>query len=346
MEKPLQVGMVNPPRLDDVAQRAGVSSATVSRVLNQPGKVTEALRSRVQRAVEELGYVPHGAARALASRRSKTVGAIVPTIDNAIFAASLQHLQDKLSSSGYTLLLASSNYDLDHERKECQALVEKNIDGLILVGESHHPSVYRMLISKGVPYVNIWIYDEDSEHPCVGFDNYQSAQHITNYLLDIGHREIGMIAGINHGNDRATARSAGVRDCLEQRGFPFRDGRYLEMRYEVSEGRVATRKMLATESPPTAIICGNDILALGAMFECQKQGYKVPTDMSITGYDGLDIAAQVSPGITTVHIPAKDMGHTAAEYIMGRLEDENVVEKTLLQANLVIRESTAPPRGH
>ena len=168
IEERLQIGTSNAPRLEDVAQHAGVSSATVSRVLNQPEKVTEALRLKVQKAVNELGYVPHGAARALASRRSLTIGAIVPTIDNAIFSCTLQHLQNQISNYGYTLLLASSDYNLERERKECQALIEKSIDGMILVGESHDPAVYNMLIAKQVPYTNIWIYDETSPHPCVG----------------------------------------------------------------------------------------------------------------------------------------------------------------------------------
>lgn len=159
------------PRLEDVAQLAGVSTATASRVLNHPESVTPQMRQNVQSAVDTLGYIPHGAARALASRRSSTVGAVIPTIDNAIFARSIQAFQDRLFESGFILLLASSDYDTSRERREVQALVEHGIDGLLLIGESHDPHVYHLLQSKRVPYINTYTYKHDSHHPCVGFDN-------------------------------------------------------------------------------------------------------------------------------------------------------------------------------
>ena len=332
------------PRLEDVAARAGVSTATVSRVLNQRVSVKEALRNRVLKAVEELGYVPHGAARALASRRTRTIGAIVPTIDNAIFSTSLQTLQDRLSRFGYMLLLASSDYNLEREQKESHALIEKGIDGLILVGETHLPGIYGMLGKMHVPYVNIWIYNESSPHPCVGFDNYGAAVHLAEYLVDIGHRKIAMVAGINEGNDRAVGRSAGVRDALTRRGLAFHEGFYEERQYTIDEGRKAASAWLSHPSPPTAIMCGNDILALGVLFECLNRGIDVPGDVSITGFDGLDLAGHVRPALTTVHIPSAEMGVLAADYLIARLENRTVAEKTRLSTSLVIRGSTAPPR--
>ncbi len=331
------------PRLEDVAARAGVSTATVSRVLNRRASVTEALRNRVLKAVEELGYVPHGAARALASRRSRTIGAIVPTIDNAIFSASLQTMQERLSEFGYMLLLASSDYNLEREQKESQALVEKGVDGLILVGESHLPGIYGLLGKKHVPYVNIWIYNDASPHPCVGFDNYGSAVKLADYLIDIGHRRIAMVAGINEGNDRAVGRSTGVRDALARRGLDFHLGFYEERGYSIEEGRKAASAWLSHPSPPSAIMCGNDILALGVLFECLNRGIDVPREISITGYDGLDISGHVRPALTTVHIPSAEMGTLAADYLVARLENRTVAEKTRLDTSLVIRGTTAPP---
>lgn len=341
----LQSNSEDTPRLDDVAKLAGVSTATVSRVLNRRKSVTQEMRNRVFQAVEQLGYVPHGAARALASRRSKTIGAIVPTIDNAIFATSLQTLQERLSEFGYTLLLASSDYDLEREQKETQALLEKGVDGLILVGETHLAGVYGLLGKKRVPYVNIWIYNEGSPHPCVGFDNYGAAVQLTDYLIDIGHREIAMVAGVNEGNDRAVGRSRGVRDALRRRGLDFHNGFYEERGYSIEEGRKAASAWLTHPSPPTAIACGNDILALGVLFECINRGIKVPQEMSITGFDGLDICRHVSPALTTVHIPSAEMGTLAADYLIARLDKRTVAEKTRLASSLVIRATTAPPRA-
>jgi LacI family transcriptional regulator len=331
------------PRLTDVAKLARVSTATVSRVLNQPAAVTAQLRKRVHAAVDTLGYVPHGPARALASRRSNTIGAVVPTIDNAIFARNIQSLQARIFDSGLTLLLASSDYSYERERREVQTLVERGIDGLMLVGETRERSVYDLLEKKHIPYVNTWIYRDDSTHPCVGFDNVQAAHQVCSYLLDIGHRSIAMVAGIREGNDRAAARVDGVTAALAGRGLHFAPGQLVEHAYEISEGRRAAGRLLASPNRPTAIVCGNDVLAFGVMFECRARGFHVPRDISITGFDDQDLAANIDPPLTTIRVPAAEMGRRAAEYLLARLEKTPIPEKTELQAALVVRETTAPP---
>ena len=338
-------GPVEQPRLADVAALAGVSTATVSRALNQPAAVTPQLRARVQSAVEELGYVPYGPARALASRRSYTIGAVVPTIDNAIFARNIQALQARLFDAGFTLLLASSEYDYPREVREVQSLVERGIDGLMLVGEMRDESVYELLDKKRVPYINTWIYREESPHPCVGFDNAQAAHQIGSYLLDIGHRSIAMVAGIREGNDRAAARIDGVTASLAERGLRFERGQLVEYEYHIAEGRRAASRLLASPNRPTAIVCGNDVLALGVLFECRARGVQVPREISITGFDDLDLAANIDPPLTTIRVPAAEMGRHAAEFLLARLEKSPAPEKTELPATLVVRETTAPPRS-
>lgn len=331
------------PRLADVARLAGVSTATVSRALNQPAAVTPQLRKRVQAAVDALGYVPHGPARALASRRSNTIGAVVPTIDNAIFARNIQSLQARIFESGLTLLLASSDYNYERERREVQTLVERGIDGLLLVGESREASVYDLLKKMGVPYVNTWLYREDSPHPCIGFDNMQAAHHVCSYLLDIGHRSIAMVAGIRHGNDRVAARIDGVTAAMAERSIQFAPGHLVEHRYDIAEGRRAASRLLASPNRPTAIVCANDVLAFGVLFECRARGVNVPRDISITGFDDQDLAANIEPPLTTIRVPAAEMGRRAAEYLLARLDKTPTPEKTELQAALVVRETTAPP---
>ncbi len=332
-----------PPRLADVASRAGVSTATASRVLNQPSTVTPELRKRVHAAVDTLGYVPHGVARALASRRSNTIGAVVPTIDNAIFARTIQALQARLFEAHLTLLLASSDYDYARERREVQSLVERGIDGLILVGEERERSIYDLLEKKHIPYVNTWIYRDDSLHPCVGFDNWQAAYQVGSYLLDIGHSRIAMVAGTRAGNDRAAERVRGVESALAERGIRFARGHLVECAYEISEGRRAASRLLASPDRPTAIICGNDILAYGVLFECRSRDVNIPGEISITGFDDQELAANIDPPLTTIHVPASDMGRRAAEYLLAKLDKTPTPEKTELHAALVVRETTAPP---
>jgi LacI family transcriptional regulator len=333
----------NPPRLADVATLAGVSTATVSRALNQSSAVTPELRKRVHAAVDTLGYVPHGAARALASRRSNTIGAVVPTIDNAIFSRTIQALQARLVEADLTLLLACNDYDYARERREVQRLVERGIDGLILVGEEREQSIYDLLEKKRIPYVNTWIYRDDSPHPCVGFDNWQAAYQVGSYLLDIGHNRIAMVAGTRASNDRAAERVRGVESALADRGIRFASGHLVECDYEIAEGRRAASRLLASPERPTAIVCGNDVLAFGVLFECRSRGVDVPGEISITGFDDQDLAANIDPPLTTIHVPTSDMGRRAADYLLAKLDKTPVPEKTELHATLVIRETTAPP---
>ncbi len=341
--KRLQNGAGHSVRLLDVAQEAEVSTATVSRALNDPAKVRPDLAERVHAAIRRLGYVPHGAARALASQRSQTVGAVVPTLDNAIFARGIEALQQRLSEDGYTLLLAMSEYDLAREVSQVGKLIERGIDGLMLIGEAHDPRLYAMLDAKGLPYVNSWVFREASPHPCIGFKNKEAAHRIASYLIDIGHRDIAMIAGVSRHNDRAADRIVGVRQAMTERGLQFPDALLVERHYDVGEGRQALRQLFDRPTPPTAVICGNDVIAFGALFEARTLGVKVPLDLSIVGFDDLDLASQVDPPLTTMHVPSVRMGKGAAEYLLARLAGEKPPNATELEASLIVRGTTAPP---
>jgi len=330
-------------RLEDVARRAEVSTATVSRTLNDPKKVRPNLAEKVRDAIRELCYVPHGAARALASHRSHTIGAIVPTLDNAIFARGIGALQQRLSEDGYTLLLAMSEYDFESELFQVEKLIERGIDGLMLIGEAHDQRLYDMLAAEELPYVNTWAYNADSPHPCVGFHNRDAAYRIATYLMDIGHQRIGMIAGLCRHNDRAAERVVGVRNALADRGLELEPRLLVEAAYDISEGRKALHILLEQTNPPTALICGNDVLAFGALFETLSLGKRVPEDISIVGFDDLDLARQVAPPLTTMHVPSLQMGRGAAEYLLARLAGEHPPTATELEVSLIVRGTTAPP---
>ena len=205
-------------KLSDVARLAKVSTATVSRALPLPHKVKALTLSRVQQAARTLGYVAHGAARALASRRTRTIGAVIPTLDNAIFANTIHALQTTLDAAGYTLLLASHGFDAAVEVRVTRALIERGVDGLVLLGTTHDPALFRLIESHQLPYVLTWALDDSGTHPCVGFDNRAAATRLANYLLDLGHREFAMISGLTINNERARERLDGVRSALAARG--------------------------------------------------------------------------------------------------------------------------------
>lgn len=331
------------PTLEDVARQAEVSTATVSRYFSAPEKVRPALRLRVREAIDRLGYTPHGAARALASQRSNTVGAVIPTLDNAIFATVVQALQKELAAEGRTLLLAASDYDPERERSQVENLIVRGVDGLMLTGEARDPGIYALLERRGIRYVSTYVHHPHSAHPTIGFDNRAAMSKLVGYLHDLGHRSFAMIAGIPDNNDRASERIAGVTDALESKGLHLAERRLLRCAYSIEAGRQALAQLMDLDQRPTAIVCGNDVLALGALLEARAHRLRVPEDLSITGFDDLDLAKEIPPGLTTIHAPLKAMGRRTAAYLLEPLADSSKVLHAELAAELVVRGSTAPP---
>ncbi len=336
--------MISAPSLADVARRAGVSPATVSRHFNQPGLVNPQTRSRIDAAVKELGYVPNGAARALASKRSRMIGVIVPTLDHAIFADAINSIEQRLGQDGYTLIVASNRFDPDQEHVQVQTLLSHRVDALVLVGVDRDPATYRLLQSKGVPYVTIWVVDPQSRHPGVGIDNTAAAHRVTSYLLDLGHRSFGVISACTDYNDRARQRLRGVEIALEERGLALPPDSIIERPIDLMEGQLGLKYLMEQRPRPSAIVCSSDVLAAGAILGSRKLGIKIPDDVSITGFDDMELASQIDPPLTTVSLPIPAMSLRAAEYLLARLNGHPVSSSTILDTELVLRESTAPPR--
>src|SRR6478752_1486973 len=190
----------------DVARLAGVSTATVSRALNLPGTVDPGTLSRVQAAIDKLRYVPHGAARALRSRRSQMVGAIVPSFDYALYARTTSALQAVLDAAGYAMVLAEHHYDLAQEVRITGQLVSHGVDAFVFVGTHHDPALFTLLAGHAKPYVLTWGVDPMHRHPSVGFDNHAATFAMTQHLIGLGHRHFGLLSAPVAGNDRATER--------------------------------------------------------------------------------------------------------------------------------------------
>jgi LacI family transcriptional regulator len=330
------------PTIEDVASMAGVSTATVSRVLNRPESVSEALRKKVIAAVSRLGYVPHAGARALMLRRSGTVGAVFPTVDNAIFAAAIDALQRRLAQSDIQLLLATSGYDLDSEMRQAINLITRGADALVLCGLCQHPDLLRILDQRALPCVHVMVHEPSGEHISVGFDNRAAMAQATQYLLDLGHRHIAMLAGVTQGNDRAMQRVEGFRQAMQAAGLDLPGNRLLERPYALADAREGLRQLMAHEPAPTAVICGNDVLAFGAMLEATSMGLDIPSDLSIVGFDDLEMARHLRPALTTVRVPTEAMWTTAADRLVAAMRGEPFPRSTQIDAALVVRQSSGP----
>jgi LacI family transcriptional regulator len=327
------------PTLDDVARQAGVSTATVSRCLNSPERVVEKTRKRVMSAVEQLGYTPNFGARVMAAKRTFTIGAIIPTMENAIFARGLQAFQEELHRRGYTLLVSSSAYQPEIEEEQIRALVSRGADGLLLIGHDRDPEVYSYLQSREIPVLSAWVYLPDRGQPTVGFDNRESMRALAQQVIDYGHRRISLISGITKGNDRAAARMAGLRDALAANDLDPGAMPVIETPYEIENGAVAFQTLMQAATPPTVVMCGNDVLAAGALRGAREMGLSVPGNVSITGFDDIELARIVTPQITTVHVPHREMGRKAAIALIDMVEKRGAGETIELKSTLQIRES-------
>jgi LacI family transcriptional regulator, galactose operon repressor len=331
------------PSAKDVARLAGVSTATVSRAINVPDAVDAETRSRVRDAVAQLHYVPHGPARALRSHRSKMVGAVVPSFEYALYARTTSAMQGVLEPKGYSLVLAEHHYDLEAELRVTGQLIGHGVDAFVYVGVHHDPALFALLEDYGRPYVLTWGVDPMRRHPSIGFDNRAATFEMTRHLIGLGHRRFGLLSAKPEGNDRATERGAGVRAALAQAGLEL-DPRWIQYgAINLGAATAMMRKLLERAQRPTAVICTNDVFAVGAMIACREQGIRIPEDISITGVDDTDLGATQTPALTSIRTPIVEIGRAAAEQLIARLEDRPHAAFQTLPFELVLRGSTAQP---
>ncbi len=334
--------MAKTPTLEDVATRAGVSTATVSRCLNQPDVVVEETRARVMEAVEALGYAPNFSARALVAKRTQTIGAVIPTMENAIFAEGIQAFQDVLQAERYMLLVASSGYDPAAEAEAVRTLIARGADGILLIGLDRDPAVYDLLATQSVPAVVAWAFASGGPVPSVGFDNAASMRALVAQGVRLGHKRVAMISGRTEGNDRARARVEGATAALRAAGLP--DLVVEEADYATGAAADALDRLLDRVPDVTLVVCGNDVLAAGAMQRAHALGLSVPGQLSVTGFDDLGLARLVQPALTTVRVPHKTMGEAAARALLAAV-DGQATESLLLPTELCLRDSLAAPKS-
>jgi LacI family transcriptional regulator len=330
-------------KIEDVARKANVSAATVSRVLNHPEIVRPELREKVMRHITTLSYTPDSAARALKSGRMRTIGAIVPTLGLGIFAEGVEALQNRLSESGYTLFIANSQYDQRRELQEMQSLIERGIDGVVLVGGSHGRELRAIVEQAGVPVITTYVSKAAGGIPAIGIDNERATRELVEYLLGLGHVRFGAIANIPPSNDRSRARLEGIQRALAKANIRIKPTQIIRADHSLAQGRSAFRQLLTDHPDTTAVVCTTDTLAIGAMAEARKMGLNVPRALSITGFDDVELSAQVDPPLTTINIPAAEIGRGAADYLINAIAGRSVPTSVLLPYRLVMRSSTAPP---
>lgn len=329
-------------KLKDVADRAGCSPATVSRVLNDNPYVDLDIRERVLKAAAELHYVPNGPARALRSTTTRLVGAIIPTLSHAIYATMIDGLQSRLSENRVSLIINTSLYDIGVERDQVRVLVERGVESIVLVGARHLPETIDMLERYNVGYVFTYTTNAPPKGAAVGFDNVKAGIAAARFLFDLGHRRFGMIAGITLDNDRAQGRVEGFRNGLAGLGIDTKELPVIEAPYKIDSGFSAMKSLIEHSPSVSAVFCGSDILAAGATKFCNQAGIGVPHDVSILGFDNLEVVELTTPELSTLEVPALEMGRHAADYILAQPAQRKHIRKRELPIRLIIRGSTGP----
>jgi LacI family transcriptional regulator len=330
-----------PVTLRQIAREAGVSVATVSRAMRRPDTVSVATRSRILALVERHRYVPDALAASFASRRTGLVGLIVPTISNSIYAAFTEAVQNRLQSAGRKLLIANTNYAATLEAEIVHKLVENRVEGVIFTGYRRDRLLYDLLQHYRIPFIVTWSTSDDPSIPAISFDNFIAAKAATAKLIELGHRRIGLICGVSAVNDRASQRIEGYRASLEKAGVGFDPALVAERPFEMAEAAAATEAIMSLAEPPTALFCANDIQAMGALFSCQRLGLAVPRHVSIIGFDDLPMTRVANPPLSTVHVPAQEMGEAAADALVRAVDLEEPIHSLILDAAVIERESIA-----
>lgn len=318
-------------RLSDVAHAAGVSTMTVVRVMRDPARVAARTRERVEAILRQTGYTPDLTASALASQRSRLIGAIVPVLTNSLIAEIIQGLTDALATNGFQMLLGVSGFSAQHEQELVQAFLSRRIDGIYLTGVMRAPETVRMLKQSGIPVVEGGNLTDDPVDMVVGYSNVDAARTMTRYLLKRDYWPVGYIGAFPVSNDRARDRRHGYEKALVAARRKVDPALCIETTLDIDAGAAAMAQLLARRPKVRAVFCSADALAVGALYECQRRGLDVPRDVAIGGFDDIVLAAQVVPALTTIRVPRYEIGQRAGTMLCDRIA-KRVVRRRVVDA--------------
>ena len=326
----------------EVAERAGVSVAVVSYVVNNgPRPVSAETRTKVQAAIEELGYYPNDLARSLSRQQTATIGLIIPSLLNPIYAEIAESLENTCMAEGYQVMLGGTGRDPNKEIEFAKLLRSKQVDGVVVIPSESPEAILLPLQQVNIPIV-VLEHDIPGIH-CVAIDDLQGGRLATQYLLSLGHRRIGMIKR-RPTSALSNLRFDGYQEALREANVPFDPSLVIESQAGQVGGYAAMQQLLALSPPPTAVFVHNDILAMGAMRAIVDDGLTIPDDISVIGYDNIINSAYLNPRLTTVKYPIAEMGRQAGQIILDLVQKEDAPppQTIILPVELVIRASTAP----
>jgi LacI family transcriptional regulator, gluconate utilization system Gnt-I transcriptional repressor len=307
-------------RMRDVAQRLGMSAMTVSRALSNPESVSKDTLARVRKAVDKLGYLPNRVAGSLSSRRSDIVGLIIPGISNSLYASTAQAVSEVLRNRGFHLMIARSGHDPLEEEAAISAFLSQQVCGLILHGTNHTPRAASLIKSAAVPTVEIGRLTPHPLDMCVSYSGYAAVKAMVGHLGQCGYRRIGFVSLPTQNNERSVERRRGFFAGLRALGLAVDKEAAIEADPGFAGGATALSRLTARDPSLEAIFFAADVMAVGALFECQRRGWAVPDRLAIASFDDVDLLSHVVPTITTLRIPREEIGRRSASALLDRLD--------------------------
>ncbi|WP_095143253.1 LacI family DNA-binding transcriptional regulator [Pseudomonas sp. Irchel s3b6] len=330
--------------IKDVAALAGISYTTVSHVVNKTRPVSEEVRLKVEAAIEQLDYVPSAVARSLKAKNTATIGLLVPNSLNPYFAELARGIEDHCERNGYCVILCNSDDNPDKQRSYLRVLLEKRIDGLIVASAGGDSSLAQGLAGVRTPMVIVDRGLEGVNADLVRIDHEYGAYLATRHLLELGHRDIASIGGPAH-TSVARMRQAGFCRALQEAGIEVLPERMLESDFTSTGGYNAAARLLAN-NPPSAIFAGNDMMGIGVLRAAAERNIRVPSELSVIGFDDIQMSRYVYPALTTVGQSILQLGEMAAEVLLRRIATpERATDQRIVTPSIVMRESTAPLSG-
>lgn len=327
--------------MSDVADKAGVSPQTVSRVIGRPELVAEKTRLHVQQIIRELNYIPNEAARNLASNSSRVVAVVIPTLSSSAFAAEVKSIIDVMEKRGISVIIGNSEYSAEREENIIRTLLERRPLGFILTGNNHTPNAEELLRASGLPIVETWDTDREAIDMVTGFSNIAAGRAVGNLFIARGAKRIAFVGGGATQDPRASARFEGLAEQIAVAGLQPACRVELTMPMSTQDGVMGMDEALRRQPLTDAIFFSADSLALAALLECNRRGIRVPDQLAICGFGDFDLASFVSPALTTVRIQPDVMGERAAQMLLSRLDGAKSERRTIVLDHQLIRRGTA-----
>jgi LacI family transcriptional regulator len=329
------------PTIYDIARIAGVSAATVSKVLNNRGRISDKTKQKVLKIVDELHYRPNVLASAMKGKFTYQIALLIPDIDNPVYVQFLKHIEEAGQQAGFSIVMCSTDNDAEKEARQVAFMRQKRVDGFIIASKFRNDEVLKELLEDGVPVVLFAFEKPPFSIDIVTVDDYLGGVAAVEHLVSLGHRRIGVIAD---GSYSSAERVRGYYAALQSAGIAAEEGLVAECQtITLQEAEEAAGRLLGRRDRPSAVFGCNDVMAAGAMRAARKLGLDVPKDLSIVGFDNTDWCSLLFPELTSVAMPLPELGKKVMEVIVNRMERNEPTKQTVrMFPKLVVRGSTGP----